>query len=243
MRPRSAVSTVCMLAHGLARATARPRTPMRWPRRSGTTQSAETDRKQISNARAVLRDPESCARVARTTLRHAIARARSHHRDYCAEPGTCAEAHRAATKRSCAALTTCSTPSSRSSGLTENINAGRKNGYLTPAVLREFVESCALYADAIEEIAASRGLTDEALGRVDRESRTDGTQRRTGRSGARELAKSSTRSPRSSCIEELGCGRAPSSACDSGQVAISTVPRTAKRWSCVATASIRCQSR
>ncbi len=127
----------------------------------GTTQSAETDRKQVSNARAVLRDPD----LARELLADPKVRAVAH--EAIQEIHRAQPAPRAAAPSRDDAFLRCVDDMARVEQslirLTENLNDGRKNGFLTPSVLREFVEKLRLYADAVEDIAASRGLTDEAL--------------------------------------------------------------------------------
>lgn len=123
--------------------------------------ASETDRKQISNARTVLKDPALARELmADPTARAVAAEAiTAHHR---AQP-----APRAAAPSRDDAFLRCVDDMARVdqslTRLIENLNEGRKNGFLTPAVLREFVEKLRLYGDAIEDIASSRGLTDEAL--------------------------------------------------------------------------------
>lgn len=127
----------------------------------GTTVEAETDRKQISNARAVLRSPEAARELLADPVVRAVAsEAIQHHRK--AEP-----VPRPSAPTGDDAFLRCVDDMGRVKQslmrLVENINEGRKNGYLAPAVLREFADQAQLYLDAIREIAESRGLTDEAL--------------------------------------------------------------------------------
>lgn len=123
--------------------------------------SAQTDRKQISNARAVLKDPALARELmADPTARAVAAEAiTAHHK---AQPA----ARSTAPSRDDAFLR-CVDDMARVEQslirLVENLNEGRKNGFLTPSVLREFTEKLELYKNAIDDIAASRGLTDEAL--------------------------------------------------------------------------------
>ena len=132
-----------------------------WAESAGSTVSEESDRKQISNARSVLRDPDLARELLADPKVRAVASEAisAHHR---AQP-----APRAGAPSGDAAFLRCVDDMARSeqslTRLVENLNEGRKNGFLSPSVLREYTEKLRLYADAIDDIANSRGLTDEAL--------------------------------------------------------------------------------
>lgn len=131
-----------------------------WAWSVGTTAAAESDRKQISNARSVLRDPDLARELlADPKVRAVASEAISAHQR--------ASAPKAKAPSGDDAFLRCADEMARTEQslirLVENLNEGRKNGFLSPSVLREFTEKLRLYAEAIDDIAGSRGLTDEAL--------------------------------------------------------------------------------
>ena len=128
----------------------------------GTTQTAETDRKQLVNARAVLKNPEAVRELLKDTSVAAVLGTAVDERRRAQPPE-----RKPSAPTGDAAFLDCMNQMLRVESalqrLVENLNEGRKNGYLTPAVIREFVAKLRLYGDALDEIASTRGLTDEAL--------------------------------------------------------------------------------
>lgn len=129
----------------------------------GSTAEAETDRKQLANAKTVARNPEAVRELLRDPVAAAVvANAVDEKRR--------ADVYKPVVKQAPKgdeAFLDCMNQMLRVEAalnrLVENLNEGRKNGFLTPAVIREFVAKLRLYADALDSIASSRGLTDEAL--------------------------------------------------------------------------------
>ena len=129
----------------------------------GTTQAAETDRKQVVNARAVLRDPALARELvlkdpeARAVIRDAI---REHDQQ---SPQRKSYQEPSPDEASAQCVGDMARAEQSLIRLVDHLNAARRSGYIRPAHIREFADKLRLYADALADIAESRGLTDEAL--------------------------------------------------------------------------------
>lgn len=127
----------------------------------GSTAEAETDRKQLSNAKTVLRNPEAVREVMRDpAVRLAAREAINEHDRKHPEPKPREAKGDAAFVECLKQMLTIKTAFKR---LVDNLNEGRKNGILTTDALIEFADVTQLYSDAVRAIANSKGLTDEAL--------------------------------------------------------------------------------
>lgn len=132
-----------------------------WAMSIGSTQAAETDRKQLVNARAVLKNPDAARELlADPVVAAVLGEAVDERRRAQPKPRPSAPSGDEAFLDCMNQMLKVKSALLR---LVENLNEGRKNGYLTPAVIREFVAEGRMLFDALEEIANSRGLTDEAL--------------------------------------------------------------------------------
>lgn len=110
-------------------------------------------------AKQALRDPQLAAEVLSDPTARAIASSAidRHHRE---APAPRPQRKEDPTLEMVSAMMDMDRSMSR---LIENANGARRQGFLPPRDLREFAEKLRLYADAIDSIADSRGLTDDAL--------------------------------------------------------------------------------